>query len=134
MTKLHQQKSEKHTMIDNDTDNRIVTAEARTFPLVDLPAHSEPLFSDRDSQLEIDALTPYVDLARMSRERYDKSPSIPNGAKMAKDRNELVARLKRATDSLCGRYPSATREDVWMEILKRFPSLKYVFQGGMPND
>lgn len=115
-------------------DNEIVTANAKVFPLIDLSDKSDNLFTDRDSQLEIDALTPYVDLARMSRERYDKSPSIPNGAKMAKDRNELVARMKRATNSLCGRYPSATREDVWMEILKRFPTLNYVFQGGMPND
>lgn len=48
---------------------------------------------------------------------------------MANDRNELVARLKRVTDSLCGRYPSATREDAWMQILKKFPALKYIFQG-----
>ena len=115
-------------------DNEIVTANAKVFPLIDLSDKSDNLFTDRDSQLEIDALTPYVDLARMSRERYDKSPSIQNGAKMAKDRNELVARLKRATDSLCGRYPSATREDVWTEMMKKFPALNYVFQGGMPND
>ena len=115
-------------------DNEIVTADAKVFPLIEEAANSEPLFSDRDSQLEIDSLTPYVDLARMSRERYDRSPSIPNGAKMAKDRNELVARLKRATDSLCGRYPSATREDVWTEMLKKFPALNYVFQGELPND
>lgn len=107
----------------------IVTAEARTFPLIEESGNVEPLFTDRDSQLEIDALTPYVDLARMSKERYDNSPSIANGAKMSKDRNELVARLKRTTDSLCGRYPSATREDVWTEILKKFPSLNYIFQG-----
>lgn len=115
-------------------DNEIVTAEARTFPLVDLSDESDNLFSDRDSQLEIDALTPYVDLARMSRERYDRSPSIPNGSKMAKDRNELAARLKRAMDNLCRRYPTSTREDVWMQILKKFKSLKYVFQGELPND
>lgn len=115
-------------------DNEIVTANARVFPLIDLSDESDNLFSDRDSQLEIDALTPYVDLARMSRERYDRSPSIPNGSKMAKDRNELVARLKRATDSLCGRYPSATREDVWMMLLERFGALRYVFQGELPND
>lgn len=110
-------------------DNEIVTAEARVFPLIDLDNTSEPLFSDRDSQLEIDALTPYVDLARIARERYDKSPSIPNGAKMAKDRNELVDRLKRITDSLCGRYPSATREDAWEAMLERFPALRHVFPG-----
>lgn len=115
-----------------DTTN-IVTAEARTFPLVDLSDESDNLFADRDSQLEIDALTPYVDLARMSRERYDRSPSIPNGSKMAKDRNELAARLKRVTDSLCGRYPSATRKDALMEMMKRFPALNYVFQGMKPE-
>lgn len=119
-----------------DTTN-IVTAEARTFPLIedlsDSSDNAEPLFSDRDSQLEIDSLTPYVDLARMSKERYDSSPSIQRGARMSKDRNELVARLKRATDSLCGRYPSATREGVWTELLKRFPSLKYIFQGLNPE-
>lgn len=112
----------------------IVTAEARTFPLVDLSDKSDNLFSDRDSQLEIDSLTPYVDLARMARERYDSNPSIQQGAKMAKDRSELVARLKRVTDSLCGRYPSATREDVWKEMLKKFPSLTYVFQGMNQGD
>ena len=112
----------------------IVTAEARAFPLVEESGNAEPLFSDRDYQLEIDALTPYVDLARMSRERYDHNPSIQQGAKMAKDRNELVERMKRTMNALCGRYPSATQEDVWMEMLKRFPSLKYVFQGGFPND
>lgn len=122
------------TETETNMNEHIVTAEARTFPLVDLSDSSDNLFSDRDSQLEIDALTPYVDLARMSRERYDRSPSIPNGSKMAKDRNELVARLKRVTDSLCGRYPSATREDAWNEILKKFKSLKYVFQGELPND
>lgn len=111
----------------------IVTADARVFPLIDLSDKSDNLFSDRDSQLEIDALTPYVDLARMSKERYGSNPSIANGARMSKDRNELVARLKRATDSLCGRYPSATREGVWTEILKRFPSLKYIFQGLNPE-
>ena len=36
-------------------DNEIVTAEAKVFPLIDLSDSSEPLFSDRDSQLEIDA-------------------------------------------------------------------------------
>ena len=112
----------------------IVTAEARPFPLIDSDSTSEPLFTDRVSQLEIDALTPYVDLARMSKERYDKSPSIPNGAKMAKDRNELADRVKRAMNNLCGRCPGATREDAWKEILKRFGALRYVFQGGMPND
>ena len=115
-------------------DNEIVTADAKVFPLIEDTPSSEPLFSDRDSQLEIDALTPYVDLARMARERYDKSPSIQQGAKMAKDRNELAARMKRVMNSLCGRYPNATQEDVWREMLKKFPSLKYVFQGGMPND
>lgn len=114
-------------------DNEIVTADAKVFPLIDLSDESDNLFSDRESQLEIDSLTPYVDLARMSRERYDKSPSIPNGARMSKDRNELVARLKRATDSLCGRYPSATREDVWMMLLERFGALRYVFQGLNPE-
>ena len=115
-------------------DNEIVTAEAKVFPLIedliDESINSEPLFSDRDSQLEIDALTPYVDLARMSKERYDKSPSIANGARMSKDRNELVARLKRATDSLCGRYPSATREDALTTLLEKFPALKHIF----PNE
>lgn len=115
-------------------DNEIVTANAKVFPLIEDTPSSEPLFTDRDSQLEIDSLTPYVDLARMSRERYDKSPSIQQGAKMAKDRNELVARMKRVMNSLCGRYPNATQEDVWTEMLKKFPSLKYVFQGGFPND
>lgn len=110
-------------------DNEIVTADAKVFPLIDSSDKSEPLFSDRDSQLEIDALTPYVDLARMSKERYDSNPSIQHGARMSKDRNELVARLKRATDSLCGRYPSATREGVWTELLKRFPTLRYIFPG-----
>ena len=37
-----------------DTTN-IVTAEARTFPLIEESGNAEPLFSDRDSQLEIDA-------------------------------------------------------------------------------
>ena len=115
-------------------DNEIVTANAKVFPLIEDTPSSEPLFTDRDSQLEIDALTPYVDLARMSRERYDKSPSIQNGAKMAKDRNELAYRLNRAMDNLCGRYPTSTREDVWTEMMKKFPTLNYVFQGGMPND
>ena len=115
-------------------DNEIVTANAKVFPLIDLSDSSDNLFTDRDSQLEIDSLTPYVELARMSRERYNRSPSIANGAKMAKDRNELVARLKRTTNSLCGRYPSATREDVWTEMLKKFPALNYVFQGELPND
>lgn len=110
-------------------DNEIVTANAKVFPLIEDTPSSEPLFSDRDSQLEIDSLTPYVDLARMSRERYDRSPSIPNGSKMAKDRNELAARLKRATDSLCVRYPSATRKDALMEMMKRFPAMEYIFQG-----
>ena len=115
----------------------MVTANARTFPLIgdlsDSADNTEPLFSDRDSQLEIDSLTPYVDLARMARERYDSNPSIQQGAKMAKDRSELVARLKRATDSLCGRYPSATREDAWMMLLERFPAMAYVFQGLNPD-
>lgn len=122
-------------------DNEIVTAEARTFPLIEESAKSEPLFSDRDSQLEIDSLTPYVDLARMSRERYDKSPSIPNGARMSKDRNELAFRLNRVMDNLGRRYPTSTRKDALMEMMKRFPALNYVFQGlnpdiqgGMPND
>ena len=119
-------------------DNEIVTANARVFPLIDLSDSSDNLFSDRDSQLEIDSLTPYVDLARMSRERYDSSPSIQQGAKMAKDRSELAARMKRTMDALCGRYPVAAREDAWAEILKKFPSLKYIFQGmnqgDMPND
>lgn len=119
-----------------DTLNNIVTAEARAFPPMGDTSEEprvELLFSDRDSQLEIDSLTPYVDLARMARERYDSNPSIQQGAKMAKDRSELVARLKRATDSLCGRYPSATREDVWMMLLEWFPSLKYIFQGLNPD-
>lgn len=110
----------------------IVTANARTFPLVeDLSDKSdntsEPLFSDRDSQLEIDSLTPYVDLARMSKERYDSSPSIQHGAKMAKDRNELAYRLNKAMDNLCRRFPCATREDALTEMTRRFPALKYVF-------
>lgn len=112
----------------------IVTAEARTFPLVEESGNAEPLFTDRDSQLEIDSLTPYVDLARMSRERYDRSPSIANGAKMAKDRNELAFRLNRAMDNLCRRYPTSTRKDALMEMLKKFPALNYVFQGELPND
>lgn len=107
----------------------IVTADARVFPLIDLSDKSDNLFSDRDSQLEIDSLTPYVDLARMSRERYDRSPSIANGAKMSKDRNELAYRLNKAMDNLCGRYPSATRADALDEMLKRFPALDYIFQG-----
>lgn len=126
----HQQKSEKHTMIDNE----IVTANARVFPLIEDTPSPEPLFSDRDSQLEIDSLTPYVDLARMARERYDNNPSIANGAKMSKDRNELATRMKRAANSLCGRYPGTAQEDALNEMMKRFPALKYVFQGGMPND
>lgn len=112
----------------------IVTAEARTFPLVEEAVNKEPLFSDRDSQLEIDALTPYVDLARMSRERYDKSPSIQNGAKMAKDRNELAFRLNKAMDNLGRRYPTSTREDALNEMMKKFPALKYVFQGELTDD
>lgn len=115
-----------------DTTN-IVTAEARTFPLIEEAVNKEPLFADRDSQLEIDALTPYVDLARMSRERYDRSPSIPNGSKMAKDRNELAFRLNRVMDNLCRRYPTSTRKDALMEMMKRFPALDYVFQGELPN-
>lgn len=115
-------------------DNEIVTAEARVFPLIDLSDSSDNLFSDRDSQLEIDALTPYVDLARMSRERYDNSPSIPNGSKMSKDRNELAFRLNRVMDNLGRRYPTSTRKDALMEMMKKFPALKYVFQGELPND
>lgn len=60
------------TETETNMNEHIVTAEARTFPLIDLSDSSDNLFSDRDSQLEIDALTPYVDLARMSRERYDR--------------------------------------------------------------
>lgn len=110
-------------------DNEIVTANARVFPLIEDTPSSEPLFSDRDSQLEIDALTPYVDLARMAKERYDKSPSIPNGANMAKDRNELAARLKRVMDNLCRRYPTSTREDALNEMLKRFPKIVEILGG-----
>ena len=112
----------------------IVTANAKVFPLIDLSDESDNLFTDRDSQLEIDALTPYVDLARMSRERYDKSPSIQNGARMSKDRNELAFRLNRAMDNLGRRYPTSTRKDALMEMMKRFPALNYVFQGELPND
>lgn len=36
-------------------DNEIVTADAKVFPLIEEAANAEPLFSDRDSQLEIDA-------------------------------------------------------------------------------
>ena len=115
-------------------DNEIVTANARVFPLIDLSDSSDNLFSDRDSQLEIDALTPYVDLARMARERYDNSPSIQNGARMSKDRNELAFRLNKAMDNLCRRYPTSTREDALNEMMKRFGALRYVFQGDMPND
>lgn len=115
-------------------DNEIVTANAKVFPLIEDTPSSEPLFSDRDSQLEIDSLTPYVDLARMSRERYDRSPSIPNGSKMSKDRNELAFRLNRVMDNLCRRYPTSTRKDALMEMMKKFPALNYVFQGELPND
>lgn len=110
-------------------DNEIVTANARVFPLIDLSDESDNLFTDRDSQLEIDALTPYVDLARMSRERYDKSPSIQNGARMSKDRNELAFRLNRVMDNLCRRYPTSTREDALNEMLKRFPKIVEILGG-----
>lgn len=115
-------------------DNEIVTANAKVFPLIEDTPSSEPLFSDRDSQLEIDSLTPYVDLARMSRERYDRSPSIANGSKMSKDRNELAFRLNGVMDNLGRRYPTSTRKDALMEMMKRFPALNYVFQGELPND
>lgn len=36
-------------------DNEIVTANAKVFPLIEDTPSSEPLFTDRDSQLEIDA-------------------------------------------------------------------------------
>ena len=84
--------------------------------------------------MEIDALTPYVDLARMSSERYDKSPSIQNEAKMSRDRNKLADKMKITMNSLCGRYPTAPRRDVWRELLKKFPSLDdYIFNAEMPR-
>ena len=121
----------------NDILNNIVKANARPFPLMGdtrEETRAETLFTDRDSQLEIDSLTPYVDLARMSRERYDRSPSIQNGAKMSKDRNELAFRLNGVMDNLGRRYPTSTRKDALMEMMKRFPALNYVFQGELPND
>lgn len=83
--------------------------------------------------MEIDALTPYVDLARMSSERYDKSPSIQNEAKMSRDRSKLADKMKTTMNSLCGRCPNATRRDVWRELLKKFPSLDYIFNAEMPR-
>ena len=136
-TKKMTNKKNKADALNNETLNNIVTANARPFPLMGGTSeepHAETLFSDRDSQLEIDSLTPYVDLARMSRERYDSSPSIQQGAKMAKDRSELAARMKRTMDALCGRYPGAAREDAWAEILKKFPACGYIFQGELTDD
>lgn len=124
-----------------DTTN-IVTADARTFPLIESSSNSEPTvdyrdsqqeidsrkvdepFNDPTSQREIDSLVPYVDLARMSRERYERIPSIQTGERMAKDRSTLVNRVKRTMDSLRRRYPDATQEEVKMALLQRFPSLK----------
>lgn len=114
-------------------DNEIVTANARAFPLINIGSEENRTLSVKDSEQgmndpvlarQIDALTPYVDLARMARERYDSSPSIQNGARMG----EKVGVLKTRITNILKAIPM--RESELLELVRqKFPKIAWICYG-----
>lgn len=114
-------------------DNEIVTANARTFPLINSTSEDRRTLITRDSEQgmndpviarQIDALTPYVDLARMARERYDRSPSIQNGARMG----EKVGVLKTRITNLMQAIPMR-ESDLLKLVRQKFPNIDRICSG-----
>lgn len=107
-------------------NSAVVTAEARTFPLIDLADLSAR--TDDVLALQIDALTPYVDLARMARERYDSSPSLQNGSRMG----EKVGVLKTRITNILKAIPMRESE-LWTLVRQKFPKIDEILGGLRTN-
>ena len=112
-----------------NTLTNIVKADAKPFPLIadaKDETRSEPLSQHRDSQLEIDsriyrqidALTPYVDLARMARERYNNTPSMQNGSRMGEKVGVLKTRIKDMIKSI-----PMSESEIWGILRRRYHNI-----------
>lgn len=106
-----------------DTTN-IVKADAKPFPLISDAkdeTQSKSLSQlEIDSRLarQIDALTPYVDLARMARERYNNTPSIQNGSRMGEKVVDLKTRIKDMIKSI-----PMSEYEIWEMVRQKFPNI-----------
>ena len=116
-----------------DTLNNMVTAEARVFPLINSDSEENRTLYIKDSEqgmndsrlaLQIDSLTPYVDLARMARERYDSSPSLQNGSRMG----EKVGVLKTRITNILKAIPMRESE-LWTLVRQKFPKIDWICYG-----
>ena len=120
-----------------DTLNNIVTANARTFHLINSDSEENRTLIIKDSEqgidsrlaLQIDSLTPYVDLARMARERYDSSPSLQNGSRMG----EKVGVLKTRITNILKAIPMR-ESDLFELVRQRFPRIDEILNGRRAND
>ena len=119
-------------------DNEIVTANARVFPLINSDSEENRTLYTMDSEqgmndpglaLQIDALTPYVDLARMARERYYNTHSVQNGARMV----EKVGVLKTRITNILKAIPM--RESELLRLVRqKFPKIDEILGKEAGND
>lgn len=120
-------------MIEN-----IVRCDARAYPLMDSLCQqpsdkplsisqgidSENEGVNRALEMKIDQLVPYVDLARMAREAYDKCPSIQHGARM---REKVEVLLSKVNDIV--KSEDKLDSAIWKMLKKRYPKLDWICEG-----
>ena len=119
-----------------DTLNNIVTANARTFHLIDSDSEENRTLSIRDSEQgidsriarQLDALQPYVDSAGIARQYNERNPSIQNGSRMGEKVEVLKTRITNTIKAI------PIRESEFWELLRRrYPNIDGILCGRLTN-
>lgn len=125
--------------LNNETLNNIVTANARTFHLINSDSEENRTLFIKDSEQgiderndvlarQLDALQPYVDSARIARQMNEHNPSIQNGSRMGEKVEVLTTRITNILKAIPMR-----ESELWTLVRQKFPKIDEILGGLRTN-